>query len=198
MLLIERQRKTLGLITSDVFQASPSHTVVSALCTRFWVEMPLGAFVLSGSFVGATATERGKEKGKFRQLSVSLLCHTTSGACRRCLSTGREELCSHSIQNSTPPVEVYFFWNNFQTRKLVCKKRCKTHQLRLGIAHPTRLGGAMRRSHAIAKKHAFLYVFSRAAKTSRWRHFCPPRSARAKAQHACVLRPPERGGAGCQ
>ena len=28
---------------SDVFQASPSHTVVSALCTRFWVEMPLGA-----------------------------------------------------------------------------------------------------------------------------------------------------------
>ena len=42
MLLIERQRKTLGLITSDVIQASPSHTVVSALCTRFWVEMPLG------------------------------------------------------------------------------------------------------------------------------------------------------------
>ena len=28
--------------------------------------------------------------------------------------------------------------------------------------------------------------------------FCPPRSTRAKAQHACVLRPPERGGAGCQ
>ena len=31
-----------GPITSDMFQASPSHTVVSALCTRFWVEMPLG------------------------------------------------------------------------------------------------------------------------------------------------------------
>ena len=27
---------------------------------------------------------------------------------------------------------------------------------------------------------------------------CPPRSTRAKAQHACVLRPPERGGAGCK
>ena len=42
--------------------------------------------------------------------------------------------------------------------------RCNSHQLRLGIAPPTRLGGAMRLSHAIAKKHAFLYVFSRAAK----------------------------------
>ena len=29
-------------------------------------------------------------------------------------------------------------------------------------------------------------------------NFCPPRSTRAKAQHACVLRPPERGGPGCQ
>ena len=28
---------------------------------------------------------------------------------------------------------------------------------------PAWLGGAMRRSHAIAKKHAFLYVFSRPA-----------------------------------
>ena len=28
--------------------------------------------------------------------------------------------------------------------------------------------------------------------------FCPPRSTRAKAQHTCVLRPPEHGGAGCQ
>ena len=31
--------------------------------------------------------------------------------------------------------------------------------------------------------------------------FCgllPPALNRAKAQHACVLRPPERGGAGCQ
>ena len=27
---------------------------------------------------------------------------------------------------------------------------------------------------------------------------CPPRSTRAKAQHACVLSPPERGGTGCQ
>jgi len=27
---------------------------------------------------------------------------------------------------------------------------------------------------------------------------CPPRSTRVKAQNACVLRPPERGGAGCQ
>ena len=26
----------------------------------------------------------------------------------------------------------------------------------------------------------------------------PPALNRAKAQHACVLRPPERGGAGCQ
>ena len=29
----------------------------------------------------------------------------------------------------------------------------------------------MRRSHAIAKKHAFLCVFSRPAKISKWRHF---------------------------
>ena len=30
--------------------------------------------------------------------------------------------------------------------------------------------------------------------------YCPPALNRAKAQHACVLRPPERGGggAGCQ
>ena len=28
--------------------------------------------------------------------------------------------------------------------------------------------------------------------------FLPPALNRAKAQHACVLRPPERGGAGCQ
>ena len=30
-----------------------------------------------------------------------------------------------------------------------------------------------------------------------WYSFCPPRSTKAKAQHACVLRPPEHGGAGC-
>ena len=30
------------------------------------------------------------------------------------------------------------------------------------------------------------------------RFFLPPALNRAKAQHACVLRPPERGGAGCQ
>ena len=30
------------------------------------------------------------------------------------------------------------------------------------------------------------------------RAFLPPALNRAKAQHACVLRPPERGGAGCQ
>ena len=51
------------------------------------------------------------------------------------------------------------------------EKRCKSHQLRLGIAPPARFGGAMRRSRAIAKKHAFLYVFSRAAKISKWHHF---------------------------
>ena len=41
-----------GPITSDVFQASPSHTVVSALCTRFWVEMPLGLFVYAFASTG--------------------------------------------------------------------------------------------------------------------------------------------------
>ena len=46
------------------------------------------------------------------------------------------------------------------------QKRWISPQLRMGIAPPARFGGAMRRSHAIAKKHAFLDVFSRPAKIS--------------------------------
>ena len=65
--------RTLGV--SDVFQASPSHTVVSALCTRFWVEMPLGlsyATATTRTFLVVTAPGKGEDKGKFRWLSVSL------------------------------------------------------------------------------------------------------------------------------
>ena len=104
MLLIERQRKTLGLITPDVFQASPSHTVVSALCARFWVKMPLGlAYVAATTriFSVRPRPKEGKRKESSGGCRFLSLCHTTSGACRRCLSTGREELCTHSTQSST-------------------------------------------------------------------------------------------------
>ena len=88
------------------------------------------------------------------------------GSMRRRHATTKKHafLCVFWGAAITPHVEVYFFVNNFQTRTLVLAIRCNSHQLRLGIAPPTRLGGAMRQSHAIAKKHAFLYVFSRAAK----------------------------------
>ena len=50
--------------------------------------------------------------------------------------------------------------------------------------------------HAPSKNHSTprSYIPRNATKTC----FLPPALNRAKAQHACVLRPPERGGAGCQ
>ena len=72
MLLIERQRKSLGPITSDVFQASPSHTVMSALCTRFWVKMPLGLAYVAATTRIFSVRPRPKE-GKRKE---------SSGGCR--------------------------------------------------------------------------------------------------------------------
>ena len=89
---------------SDVIQASPSHTVMSALCTRFWVKMPLGLAYVAATIRIFSVRPRPKE-GKIKESSGGCrflsLCHTTNGACRRCLSTGREELCTHSTQSST-------------------------------------------------------------------------------------------------
>ena len=52
------------------------------------------------------------------------------------------------VWTATPPVEVWFFCNNFFRGNFVLKKPRGSHQLRLGIRPPARLGGAMRRSSA--------------------------------------------------
>ena len=58
------------------------------------------------------------------------------------------------------------------------------------------------RSLTFLEKHFTFHVmnpwFSRMEKHPDFTTFLPPALNRAKAQHACVLRPPERGGAGCQ
>ena len=51
-------------------------------------------------------------------------------------------------KHTPPPVEVWFFCNNFFRGNFVLKKTQGSHQLRLGIRPPARLGGAMRRSSA--------------------------------------------------
>ena len=59
---------------------------------------------------------------------------------------------------------IRFFGNNFRSALFTWTEMGKN--LRLGYTKPppAGFGGSMRRSHAIAKKHAFLYVFSRPAK----------------------------------
>ena len=53
-----------------------------------------------------------------------------------------------SYRTLQSPVEVWFFWNNFFCGNFVLQKSWDSHQLRLGIRPPARLGGAMRRSSA--------------------------------------------------
>ena len=77
----------------------------------------------------------------------------------------------HACHFQHPRSRFTYCLNNLQTRKLLWTKLRGSHQPRLGLEPPAQFGGAMRRSGAIAKKHAFLYAFSRAAKTPRWRHF---------------------------
>ena len=62
-------------------------------------------------------------------------------------------------------------------RRNFIPRRHKLRKIQTGLpgpnpkSPPAWLGGWMRWRRAITKKYAFLYVFSRAAKTSKWQHF---------------------------
>ena len=60
----------------------------------------------------------------------------------------------------TPPAVLRFFVNNFISAPFTWRQIRMCLQTNHTKAPPAGFGGAMRRSHAIAKKHAFLDVFS--------------------------------------
>ena len=64
----------------------------------------------------------------------------------------------------TPTAEMWVFGNNFRSALFTWGKRRRYLETNHAKPPPARFGGSMRRSRAIKKKHAFLYVFSRAAK----------------------------------
>ena len=73
----------------------------------------------------------------------------------------------HAPRSHRPPDAGWFFGNNFRSALFTCKKRRVCHQTNNTKPPPAGFGGAVRRSRAITKKHAFLCVFLRAAKNTK-------------------------------
>jgi hypothetical protein len=67
----------------------------------------------------------------------------------------------------TALAELWFFANNFRSALFTWGKRCGYLQTNHTKPPPAGFGGSMRQSRAIKKKHHFVYLFSRAAKTSK-------------------------------
>ena len=64
----------------------------------------------------------------------------------------------------TPPAAIVFFGDNFRSALFAWAKTRRCLQTNHTKPTPAGFGGAVRRSRAITKKHAYLCVFSRAAK----------------------------------
>ena len=73
--------------------------------------------------------------------------------------TEHARLCSDSLRWITPPAAGWFFVNNFSSAPFTWREIRMCLQTNHTKAPPAGFGGAMRRSRAIAKKHAFLGVF---------------------------------------